>query len=108
MGTPRCGICNCNPGRRGRNCQCSTTEGSDLFDIDDSACQAPNSTAICSGRYQNWKNKIMQTLTELWFDHILLWLLITEEFAFVGNVNVIEERKEIKYGHKYFLITTCS
>lgn len=46
QGTYKCGICYCNPGRYGENCQCGEEE-----QADDSLCRQANATetdAVCS------------------------------------------------------------
>lgn len=46
-GSLECGVCKCNPGRFGRNCECDK-ETSVSNDV--SACKASNESEICSGQ----------------------------------------------------------
>ncbi|XP_050418203.1 integrin beta-1 isoform X1 [Patella vulgata] len=47
-GTYECGVCTCNPGRYGKECECDASKVSD--EESDKKCIKPNSTMPCSGR----------------------------------------------------------
>ncbi|XP_033127711.1 integrin beta-1-like [Anneissia japonica] len=51
-GTLVCGGCQCNPGRYGRLCECSSNDATSRLEDNDKACAIDNSTSatICSGR----------------------------------------------------------
>ena len=98
-GSPRCGICDCNEGQRGQNCQCSTT-GTDLApDIDDSACQMGNTSAICSSRLIFLLLKLNNKLCKFYTAYHTKCKIYFEigELVFVGNVSAVQVMTEIRY-----------
>nr|ACY82398.1 integrin [Penaeus vannamei] len=49
-GTYQCGVCKCDDGFFGSNCECGSNTPWATGDYDDSSCRETNSSAICSGR----------------------------------------------------------
>ncbi|XP_045617424.1 integrin beta-PS [Procambarus clarkii] len=49
-GTYQCGVCKCDQGFLGSNCECGTNTPRGTGSLDDSSCRETNSSAICSGR----------------------------------------------------------
>ncbi|XP_042227152.1 integrin beta-PS-like isoform X2 [Homarus americanus] len=48
-GIYQCGVCKCDPGFMGRNCECGTNTPWGEGNFDDSGCRETNTSAICSG-----------------------------------------------------------